>query len=656
MERLRNSFKEKQWDRLFWCLLVAAFCWTDVADYHHFVYNKKLLLFSIAAIYSIIKLGGFKRKNLLLTVVSSSIGACLCGFLILTNYFSDYVYYNYTVGFLFVVVLAQYALLVKRIIKKGSIPKLSMPCVLLLLLFISIQLSPMSDVKIYQILFFLLLPYGCLELSNEENRQVWMGMIDGLCLGFVICQTYTFLYRPYVLTENGSRFKAFREYCTSAGVSYMQFYVGCFLKFGMAVRNRAGFFKKMVLFVTSAFILSLMYLTGGRSPVLGSMAVTAVVVYWMYQTKAKNKWLVKWFVTCACIGVLSLALFPVAYAGTRYLPTIINNPDLQDSEGNRSNSFATQILKQQFLRNGEWSGWSVRAGDPADSYKYVTFEESLLETLGRIVPGLDRVLLPTYGDEVFAHKVKRLTRLHRAGKVNDVEACGKIMTYCYYYEKDIPPYYEEIVERYGYDVGIIASNSDAAENHTEDSLCRRESLQKAALLQKVYAAAQEDAASENKKNGRGESVETGWFEAQGTYSAMELRIALYTYTFRHFRLLGHEEGEFEMYYVKGEDEYLGGPHNIFLHMGYQYGVPAMLLMLALFGMLAAKGWRAAKAPEEGYYLVSVLLVVAMTVFGSFEMGFSYGNSFTTIIFLSAVFWKESAQGDADSTVGTVSRT
>lgn len=638
MEGLRDFFKEKQWDRLFWCLLVAAFCWTDVADYHHFVYNKKIILFSIAAIYSIVKLGGFKKKNLLLTAASASVGACLCAFLIITNYFADYVYYNYTIGFFFIVVLAQYALLIKKIIQKGSIPKLSIPCMLLLLLFISIQVSPMSDAKVYQLLFFFLLPYGCLELTGKENRQVWLGMIDGLCLGFVICQTYTFLYRPYVLTENGSRFKAFREYCTSAGVSYMQFYVGYLLKFGIAVKNRAGFFRKTGLFIECAFILSLMYLTGGRSPVLGSVAVTAVVVYWMYRTK--NKWFAKWFFTCACIGALSLALFPAAYAGTRYLPTMINNPDLQDSEGNRSNSFAVKTLNQTFLRNGEWSGWSVRAGDPADSYKYVTFKESLLETLGRVVPGLNRVLLPTYGDEVFAHKVKRLTRLHRAGKVNDVEACGKIMTYCHDYGKDTPPYYEEIVERYGYDVGIIASNANASQMQRAGFLHQGEALQKSTLVQKAYAADGFPASGERAKTGRGESVETGWFEEQGTYSALELRVALYAYTLQHFRLFGHEEGEFEMYYVKGEDEYLGGPHNIFLNMGYQYGVPAMLLMIALFGVLMVKSWKAAKAPDEGHCLVPALLVIAMTVFGIFEMGFSYGNSFTTLIFLSAVFWKE----------------
>ena len=119
-----------------------------------------------------------------------------------------------------------------------------------------------------------------------------------------------------MFTESGGRFKAFRDYCTFAGMSYLQFYLGYLLKYIMLFKTGGAKWYKTGLFLIASFILSLLFA-------------------WLYRELPWRKAVLYWFRKCICIGALSLVLFPVAFAGTRYLPTILNHPDLQDSEGNR---------------------------------------------------------------------------------------------------------------------------------------------------------------------------------------------------------------------------------------------------------------------------------------------------------------------------------
>ena len=462
-------------------------------------------------------------------------------------------------------------------------------------------------------------------------------MVDGLCLGFIICQAYTFMYRPYFITSNGSRFKSYRDYCTSAGVSYLQFYIGCLFRFAIWFREGNRTWLRKIFFLLSAFALSLMYMTGGRMPFAGALSVTAAVFAWLYSTFQGKHRLALWGMKCAWIMILSFALFPVAYAGTRYLPTIINKPDLQDSEGNRINSFATVHLKQKFLYNEEWSYWAIMEGDPKDSVKYITFEECLCDTLCRVVPFIDDLFFPNLSKDAFDDKLTRLEYLLENEEITDLGFCESLLIYCNTYGQQVPARYNELIEEKQALFELRNSVFEELKPGFQDKTNEIPSL-----FLRAYAFHQEQdegSAIENWVPGRGDTPNTAWFESEGSYTAMQLRMAIHQYTWKKLNLFGHERKSFEMYYVKGEEYYIGNPHNIFLIVGYDYGVPAMLLMVSMFGVLLWQSWKQSRKKGEAAYLLPAMLVLGFSIYGWFEGGFNTDNSYTILILLSAVLWQ-----------------
>ena len=643
MKMLSERLKEYHLERLVWCLAVVAFCWTDVADYYHMTYNKMLCVWIALGVYYLYKQGAFKRENRVVSCVLGIIGCIVLGFFVYTNYFSGYTYYNYTLGLMAIVLLLQYGMVIRNFIKNHKLPGYSTAASLLLLMMLYMQFSPLTDKNSYLVMFLILLPYAGMEVKVEERQDIFKGMIDGLCVGFILCQGYTFLFRPYMFTENGSRFKAFRDYCTFAGMSYLQFYLGYLLKYIMLCKAGGAKWYKTGLFLIASFILSLLYLTGGRSPLLGVMAITAILFAWLYRELPWRKAVLYWFRKCICIGALSLVLFPVAFAGTRYLPTILNHPDLQDSEGNRLYSFATVVLQQTFLYNGEWNDQGVKASDPWDSVKYVTFPECVSETLGRVVPGLSRVLYPVIGEEVIEAKAARLQYFCEMGYITDSYALDMMKSYCNQYNQPMPEYFKALDCAYGStedELAIVVYDEESQKQRKEEKSSANLSGVflpiKAAELNGLYP---EDE-SKHDQLGRGDSIEYGWFAEDEEYNSMQLRNAIHLFSLGKLNLTGHEKFSYKMYYQTGSEQYLGHAHNIFLIIGYDYGIPAMVLMALTFVVITYASLKRGIKRDEACYLLPAVLVIAMAVFGWYESGFSCGNSFSLLIFLCCVLWRE----------------
>lgn len=620
MKKLTELMKKYSMERLVWCIIIAAFCWTDVADYHHMRYNKMLVVWIALGAYYVFKLGAFKRGNRLITAICGLIGCAIYRFFVSTYFFAGYIYYNYTFGVMAIILLIQYGIIIRDIIKNRKLPKVSLITGLFLLMMMYMQFSPLIDKRNYLVMFIILLPYVCMNFEEKERQNIFKGMIDGLCLGFIICQGYAFLLRPYFPTENGSRWKFYRNYCTYAGMSYLQFYLGFLLKYLILKKENASKWYAMVCFIIATFALSLMYMTGGRGPLLGAMAATAVLVAWIYRGLPWKTVLVRWFCKCACIGVLSLALFPVAYAGTRYIPTVINDPDLQDSEGNRARSFATKVLYQAFLHNGEWSKRAVKTDEPRDSIKYITFYECVGDTLCRVVPGLSNILYPMIGDEVIETKAARLQYFHEMGYVTSLEALEEIEEYCGIYEQELPDYFKAIAM-------VEAEQIEEAKQEQEQP------------GEDIHREFFEEALGE-KGIGRGDDQNYGWFGEGEQYSDMQLRMAVHMHTFGKLNLTGHSKFTFRMYYETGNKQYLGNSHNTFLQVGYDYGYPTMILLAAWFILLMVGSLKKGFKQGEPCCLLPAALVIAISVFGWFEAVFASDFSYCVLIMLCAIFWKK----------------
>ena len=635
MKKLSRLLNNYHLERLVWCIAVAAFCWTDVADYYPMKYNKIICVWIGLGCYYVYKKGLFEKKNRNLAICCALAGCAILMFLVTGNFFSHYYYYNYTVGLLCSVLLFQYGLLGQELFQKRRLPRLGVTSVLLLLMMLYTQLSPMNNKHYYLGVIIILLPYACMELGQQEREDILYGMIDGLCVGFILCQGYTFLFRPYMLTENGVRWEAHRSYCTLAGVSYLQFYMGCLMKYITLRKEGASKWFQGLMFCGSAFALSLLYLTGGRSPLLGAMAITAIVIAWFYRELSLKKAICNWFGKCILIGVLSLALFPVAYAGTRYLPTILHHPDLRDSEDNRLYSFGTIVLKQKFLYNGEWNDKSIKVSDSWDSVKYITFAECVGGTIGRMIPGLDDILYPIIGDDIIEDKAARLIYFYEMGYISAWEAYASIEAECEIYQQDMPEKYEFLLDK-NPENGVVVEVQSEAETLPVEVV----ETQNVDIYLMDVDISNEESFEEETDIERGDRITYGWFEEGEEYSHMQLRNALHMYAFNNLNLTGHEEGSYRLYYETGFDDALGHAHNIFLIMGYDYGVPAMVLLVAVFLIMVYFSMKKGYELDNPLYLLPGVLVIAMSVFGWFEMGLGWDNSFSLLIFLCCVLWRE----------------
>ena len=639
MKRLLEFVNKYRLERLVWCIAIAAFCWTDVADYYAMKYNKMLCVWIVLGLYYVYKQGVFKKGNRRVAVGCALAGGTIFTFFVTTNYFSHYYYYNYTLGALCIVLLLQYGLLIQSLIRNRRLPRLSLIAILLFLMMLYTQLSPMNHKNSYLVMVIILLPYVFVELQEQAKKDIFYGMVDGLCVGFLLCQGYTFLFRPYMLTENGVRWEAHSSYCTFAGLSYLQFYIGCLMKYIILCKEKSPKWFRIVAFMGAGFALALLYLTGGRSPLLGAMAITAILIAWLYRELPLKKACWIWLRKCMLIGVLSLALFPVAYAGTRYIPTILHHPDLRDSEDNRLYSFATVVLKQKFLYNGEWNDRSVKASDPWDSVKYITFSECVGGTIGRMIPGLDSVLYPIIGEDVIEAKAARLQYFCEMGYMTAWEAYETIKGECELYQQEIPDYFKTLDTQIS---EVQVPETQAAEAQAleiQGAEARTVDIQVIDVQATEVSDTISDETIATSEVERGDSITYGWFAEGEEYSHMQLRNALHMYALKNLNLTGHEQNSYKLYYETGLDDALGHAHNIFLIVGYDYGIPAMILVVLVFIVLASSSLKKGYVLGNPHYLLPAVLVIAMSVYGWYEAGLRWDNSFSVMIFLCCVLWR-----------------
>lgn len=683
MTRVTRFFKEYHIERLVWCLFVAAFCWTDVADFHHMTYNKQLCLWVVLGGYYLFKQRFFQKENKGMIMLCFAAASVVSIFLIGTNFFSGYYFYNYTISAWLFIAIPQYVALLDRIRKEKKLPGLSVTAIVMFLMFAWTWLSANENKVSYLCMFLILFPYACMDFKEQQRKDIWLGMIDGICLGFFICQGYTFLFKQYTM-GTGYRFKGYRSVIAYGGMSYMLFYIGFFMKYILYTEEKAKKWKRISTFFLAAFCVSLLYLTGSRSAAIGVGLSTAVLALWLYRKEHWKALAVRWTVKCASMAILSVLLFPAAYAGTSYLPRILQHPDLQDSIGNRLYSFAHVALKQTYLYDGEWSAWSVKANEPRNSHKYIGFYECLDETICRVIPGLDDLLMPLIKDKVFEQKAMHYLYAYEEGYISLGSVQDYLQIFAVQYQQDkIPDYMLDFIqditeqrevarqEKARHDqyvmsdkaavLNVVTGNEKtkaiktvAVNNKTPAP--KAVSRNSKAASRTVYissetaalnvVSADNDVAEAEKQVieteeavvlQRGDSAECGWFEQDEAYSEMQLRIAIHQYTIGKLNCMGHKEGTYHFYQKEGMEYDLIHGHNIFLVVGYDYGIPAMVLMILLFVLLCCVGWRHAKLHNRACYLLAPALVLAFTGYGWFEYGFGCGNMLTTLVFLCAVF-------------------
>ncbi len=614
-------------ERLVWCIAAIFMCWTQVQNYHEYIFILQIYIMSAVGAFYCLKLGFFEKKKRLLCGVATVLGIGLTLYLVKSNFYVNYYYLNLPLGIYITVLLNLYVLVIWHAVKERRFPFEVSPSILLIFLLLIKQMS-IYDYKSYYLYILLsFLPLIMMKKGEKACAGVLKGIVDGICIGFFVIQGYAWKHRPY--NASAIRYTGISNACTTMSRIYLSYLAAWMIQYVQLARQKWGIWNgilRVFSWMTATFILSLEYLTGSRSAVLAMMLMTAIAMavryicfedaWWKYLGK-----IALWLVNCVCVGLVSLALFPTAYASVRYLPAYFNQPDYVNITGYRMLSRPIQKWGVNFDQNNEYEDFSVMKDEAWDSVKYATFEEAVNHNLGRIIPGAD-----TYLERVLA---------------SDLIYSGRIRAE-YYYEQGI---YEQ--DQYDAEMGYYerkenALNSaidDVAESNNKITQVYSELLEKilSSLVLRIDAESLIlDSMEMVPSVSRGDSPEHPWYTAEEyPGNGMALRLAIHEYAISKLNNQGHKERSFGMWVTS--DNQQPHAHNIFLIAGYNFGIPTMIMMILLFVVTFLVAMHNVLRFGRLEYLLPALLVAGMTVFGWFEIGFTYKSEMMAWIFLCIIF-------------------
>ena len=209
-------------------------------------------------------------------------------------------------------------------------------------------------------LLFYMVPY-----SQEERKNLWDGLADGLIISFFGLQIFAYGFRPY----DELRYIGAYSNCNMNALFYMVTYIALLYrshslrwqeKQEEVVQTWKSKTGKLVLWILTAGIWGFLFLTMTRTALLAIVAITIIYGVIEFRVIYGEK-----FIKIIARGIALLlsvvVIFPAVYLTVRYLPTMLHHP-------------------VWFLL--EYSPDKVHSFDGADSEKYVSFDE-LFEGMGK---------------------------------------------------------------------------------------------------------------------------------------------------------------------------------------------------------------------------------------------------------------------------------
>ncbi|MCD7806576.1 MAG: hypothetical protein LUH19_04450 [Lachnospiraceae bacterium] len=590
------TMEKSKLDRWAWALIAFCFCWTDLADYYYWCDIKKLGVWVITAFYFYIRFEVWRKFKKPYMICGVLLGIACWIYFFKANYFWFYIYFNYAMGPVMIVwlpLLFDSAVTLFHNIRAKKRPGLSLSAVLFYVMIFFIAISQYGDLKYrYIVVAIFLIPLCVYDTGKEFGKNLLTGMINGLCAGFVVTQLYSFLFVPYLF--GFERYRSYRHYTTFAGESYIMFFIALYLKYFLLKAAGEKKWKSGIFGFLAVFDLSLMYLAGGRAPVLAVIFVTFVFQgIHVFQNRKEEKLWKKAALTVrnsALVGIFSLILFPVAFCAVRYMPEILNRPDYLDSIYNRRYSIVTNFLGSHYQYDNEYKQYYQGKMSDLDG---MTFAEALTFNLGRIIPGAEYIIPDYFYEKAEQNKKDRYAQYLELGIVTQEEYDQ------YLYELE---HSDEIIAAWPGD------NLDFLEIDEET---------------------------------KGESELNPYFVNLYQVSSMEVRSAIHQFAIKRLNWTGHEYGEFQFYegyaYTM-ELTVLPHAHNVFLIMGYNYGIPAMLAFIAMFVAAVWSSVRAFVKTRKLEELLPAMLIVGMSIFGMYELAFDflYDNAYTVMILFGVI--------------------
>lgn len=399
----------------------------------------------------------------------------------------------------------------------------------------------------YAVVFLL---FYMVPFAEEEQRELWDSLADGLIISFFMLQIFAYGFRPY----DELRYKGAFGNCNMNALFYMVTYIALLYRshsmrwrekkeqLSVTWKRRLG---KAILWILEAGIWGFLFLTMTRTALLAIIAITIIYGVIEFRVTYKEKFGIL-LARGAALVLSAVVIFPAVYLTVRYLPTILHHP---------------------IWFGGEYSVDKVHSFDPANSEKYVSWEE--------LFGGMSE-------------------RFHTGGDADD--------------------------EKEGTD---NTEGTDSTEISRVDFPLVASSEVTGQMLPQ-----QEDSAV---LTGMADNQEQYLLTGEAANSSARIRLEIYKLYLKHMNLTGHEleEGYFQI----TEDYHAWHAQNIFLQVGFYYGIIAGILFVIVMAGLGIQAFVLACKKHRCEDLLPLLVWLLFVGYGMLECVWYPGQTILLLIYL-----------------------
>ena len=497
------------------------------------------------------------------------------------------------------VVLYGYVLIytfISAVLEK-KLPKMNLRFVFL---WLAMMLLMMLSESTYIWPFCYTVMFGCFYLTDfsaKECDDLFHGMLDGIILSFFLLQGWSFLFRPYDTVRYHGAF----QNSNRNALYYLEVLAAVLVKLLYVTRSGKGRLIRLYYWLGAGVVLSFELLTIGRTG-----WVTAILLLLLFLGLLK-KIRPGWWRNCAVLIACVMLTFPLCFGAARYFPAIFTHP---------------------IWFYGEWSEDKVLYGDPWNSEKYIEWNEYFEAASGR--------LYRSFAD-FFTHsntqKSPDAAETPAAVSPDPTEAPAKESPALAKTPGTVSPVPTEAPAK----ESSVPTEAPAKESPVPTEAPAKESPAPAktpgAVSPNPTEAPAEKAPAQNEVPEELPPNKVPVLsEEQETDNSILLRRIIYGYYFRHLNFRGHpyEEQGFQL----TQTYWITHAHNLYLQYGTDFGIPVMLLLIALLLWAVRSLWRLSFRHGRETAAAGLMYVLIPAVFGLFEYSWGVGSLSILMLFVS----------------------
>ena len=205
--------------------------------------------------------------------------------------------------------------------------------------------------------FFMFLIYYITPQKQGNRSEIYLGMLDGLVIGFILNQGFSLLFRPYDQVRYLGNFSN-----PNHNSLYMVIWLGAIYgRILLSIARKEKIVWRILLFVLSGIVHALNFMTACRTGFIAAIIVSILFVIGYCVIRHKKMF----FRMGAAALLIFIVMTPVTYFAVRYFP--LTNP---------------YVVFYDFDNHNAHDVHRENKKDPAN---YVTFMQMLDSSLGRLM-------------------------------------------------------------------------------------------------------------------------------------------------------------------------------------------------------------------------------------------------------------------------------